>query len=189
MYNRPIILIGKSGSGKTTVTNYLVDNFNYHQITTYTSRPRRECEPVDAYHFISNEKFNELKDSSFFAEYYEKMLNDGEAIQYGSAKSDYENLDSQNIIILTPDGMRNAIKSIGVMNVSVIYLKASDNVLRERLNYRNSESEIDYESRLAQERLDFDGVEPECDFVINCNNLSIETIANLIHDYCFDNLY
>lgn len=189
MYNRPIILIGKSGSGKTTVTNYLVDNFNYNQIITYTSRPRRECEPVDAYHFISNEKFNKLKDDSFFAEYYEKTLNDGEVIKYGSAKSDYENLDSQNIIILTPDGMRNAIKSIGVMNVSVIYLKASDDVLRERLNYRNSESEINYESRLAQERLDFDGIEPECDFVINCNNLSIETIANLIHNYCFNNLY
>lgn len=189
MHNRPIILIGKSGSGKTTVTNYLVDNFGYHQITTYTSRPRRECESVDAYHFISNAKFNELKNNSFFAEYYEKTLSDGDVIQYGSAKSDYEDLSSQNIIILTPDGMRNAVKSLGVYNTSVIYLKASDDVLIERLNYRNSESEINYTSRLAQENIDFNKIEYECDLVINCDNLSVETVAELIHNYCFDSLF
>lgn len=189
MHNRPIILIGKSGSGKTTVTNYLVDNYDYKQITTYTSRPRRECEAVDAYHFISNEKFNELKNKAFFAEFYKKVLNDGKLIQYGSAKSDYENFNSQNIIILTPNGMRNAVNALGISNVSVIYLKVSENILNERLNFRNSESETNYKSRLNREHIDFDGIEPECDFVINGDNLSVETIAELIQNYCFDNLY
>lgn len=189
MHNRPIILIGKSGSGKTTVTNYLVENYNFNQIITYTSRPRRECEAVDAYHFISNDKFNQLKDKSFFAEYYKKTLPDGELIQYGSAKEDYKDFNNQHIIILNPEGMRNAVKSLGAMNTSVIYLKAKEETLIEHLNYRNSESEVNYKTRLAQECIDFDHIEPECDFVINCDNLSIETVAELIHDYSFDNLY
>lgn len=189
MHNRPIILIGKSGSGKTTVANYLVDNYDFNQITTYTSRPRRECESVDAYHFISNIKFNELKENGFFAEYYEKTLNNGEIIQYGSAKEDYKDFTNQNIIILNPEGMHNAVKALGTLNTSVVYLKANEDTLIEHLNYRNSESEIDYKTRLAQERIDFDHIEPECDFVINCDNISIETVAELIHNYCFDYLY
>lgn len=53
----------------------------------------------------------------------------------------------------------------------------------------NSESEINYKTRLVQERIEFDNIESECDLVINCDTISIETVAELIHNYCFDNLY
>ena len=68
-------------------------------------------------------------------------------------------------------------------------LKANEDTLIEHLNYRNSESEINYKTRLVQERIEFDNIEPECDLVINCDTISIETVAELIHNYCFDNLY
>lgn len=181
-YNRPIILIGKSGSGKTTVANCLVNHFGFQQIKTYTTRPKRTDELDDAYHFITNAEFDALKKSDFFAESYQKILNNGVRIQYGSAKEDYA-LDANKVIILTPMGMQNAVKSLGVMNTSVIYLKMSDDILLERLHNRNSETNADITTRLAQEAIDFDHIEPSCDFVINRNNLDSDNVADLINRY------
>lgn len=51
-----ILLVGASGSGKSTIGKMLEDKFNIPQLTSFTTRPMREGE-VDGvdYHFVTKE--------------------------------------------------------------------------------------------------------------------------------------
>ena len=64
-----LILVGKIGSGKTTVVNELVQNFGYEKAVTDTTRPKRpgEIEGVD-YHFLTKEEFDKNKENGLYAE-------------------------------------------------------------------------------------------------------------------------
>lgn len=67
--NNPLILfVGQSGSGKTTIANYLEFTKNYKQIQSYTTRlPRYENEV--GHTFVTEEEFNNLGDLVAYTEY------------------------------------------------------------------------------------------------------------------------
>ena len=64
-----IVLIGASASGKTEVAKTLIAKKGFSKIVTYTTREIRpsEVNGVD-YHFVTKEKFLELKNDNFFLE-------------------------------------------------------------------------------------------------------------------------
>ena len=50
-----IFILGKTGSGKTTIVNELVSKYGFNKIITYTTRPMRNGETNHKdYHFINN---------------------------------------------------------------------------------------------------------------------------------------
>jgi guanylate kinase len=66
-----VLLLGVSGSGKTTVMNYLIQQFPILQyVTSTTTRDPRPGE-VDGerYHFVSQESFQASIDAGEFLEY------------------------------------------------------------------------------------------------------------------------
>ena len=67
--NNPLLLfVGKSGSGKSTVANYLSEHKNYEQLRSYTTRKARyENEPGHVY--VSNEEFDKLQNIVAYTEY------------------------------------------------------------------------------------------------------------------------
>lgn len=210
---KPIILVGKMGSGKTSVANCLMTDFSnsfvrYVRIKTYTTRAKREEETEDSYHFVSNSVFDEMKENGEFAEYYEterivpgfikdtgKTVSVIQRVQYGSKKMDYqfdagsETPKVVKIIILEPEGALKAVKTLGVRNCNVIYLKAKDEVLEAHCLLRGTEDEKEIERRLAEESEKFQGFEARTDLTINCNNMTVEDIAYLINRYVHNNLY
>ncbi len=212
--SRPIILVGKMGSGKSSVASYLIANFSddsckYSRIKTYTTRGRREGEEADAYHFITNEEFDEMNKNGAFAETYEaeklcsnfvfgssrEPVTRYERVQYGSAKEDYLSDKSVGtpkevkIIILEPEGAKKAIKMLGVKNVNVIYLKANDETLKARCLKRDTETLEEIEKRLEEERQKFDRFEHYTDLTINCDKTDVAGVASIIDRYVHYALY
>lgn len=67
---RPVILFGLTGSGKTTILNYLTSHYNYNKIISFTTRPRRIGEVNgEDYWFITPEEFENRLRTGFFAEH------------------------------------------------------------------------------------------------------------------------
>ena len=61
---KPLYLwVGQSGSGKTTVVNYLEEVYSYKSLQSYTTRPQR-YEGETGHIFVTDPEFDELKNLS-----------------------------------------------------------------------------------------------------------------------------
>lgn len=169
-----IVLVGESASGKSSIERYLVENYEYNKIVSYTTRsPRKgEVDGVD-YHFISVDKFKSLKEQGFFAE--SAIYNNW---YYGIAKED---CTDDKVAVLTPHGLRQIAK---LPNIDVVsfYINVPR---RDRLiKILQRGDDIDEACRRSlSDRGQFDGVEDEVNFVINNDGYekSIAKIAQEVH--------
>lgn len=153
-----IVLVGESASGKSSIERYLVDNYGYKKVVSYTTRPPREGE-VDGvdYHFIDNSQFHRLKLQGFFAETatYRDWY-------YGTAKKDY--IDDK-IAVLTPHGLRQ-ISKIDNINVISFYINVPRRDRLIKLLQRGDSIEEAYRRSLSDVG-QFDGIKDEVDHVID----------------------
>lgn len=153
-----IVLTGESASGKSSIERYLVDNYGYKKIVSYTTRPPRDGE-VDGidYHFISKELFLLLKEEGFFAEtaVYRGWY-------YGTAKKDCTN---DKIAVLTPHGLRQ-IEKIKDINTISFYINVPRRDRLIKILQRGDDIEEAYRRSLSDVG-QFDGIEDEVNFVID----------------------
>ena len=170
-----LVLTGESASGKSSIEKYLVENYGYSKIVSYTTRPPREGE-VDGvdYHFIDVEKFIALKEQGFFTE-----LSMYRGWYYGIAKKD---CTDDKVAVLTPHGLRQ-VKKLKDINVISFYIKVPR---RDRLiQILQRGDDVDESCRRSLSDVgQFDGIEDEVDFVI-CNpnyQVSIEGMAESVID-------
>ena len=174
-----IIIIGKSGSGKTSVVDELVNNYGYTKEVTDTTRPKRpgEVEGVD-YNFLSQEKFDRNKEAGLYAE--DVVYNASfDQVSYGSRKDSYVNTE-KSVIILNPYGLKQVIQSLGRENVQAIYLRLEDELILSRLAKRG-DNPVEVSRRLETDRFDFSDIEKDCQVVIDVKEEdSIEFIAKNI---------
>lgn len=117
-----IALFGKSGSGKNTVQEYLIDTLeNSHKIINCTSRPPRDYEKNNVdYHFLSKDDFADkiMYDKSII-EY--TLFNDW---LYGTSLDDL-NIDKINIGVFTLTAIKQLLLD-DRLEVSPIYIQADD---------------------------------------------------------------
>lgn len=200
MLMKPIIIIGKMGSGKTTVAEHLCRVYStkavhYDRVATTTTRKRRPNEPLNAYNFVSDSEFNQMIGNGEFIEHVKKTNADGSITQYGSKWSNYEAYTDFNdvvhikVSIIEPKGLKEVLRYLGSRNVTVVYLKCSKKTLVERLKGRGTESDAEIEKRLADEEKSFKNIEPYADLKITCDRTNIGTIANIIDQYEHGTLY
>lgn len=172
-----LVIMGKSASGKDTVINKLVKDYDYKRLVRYTTRPMRKDEKQDiTYHFISEDEFiGKIKDD-FFLE-YEKHLTDKGIWYYGSAKEDY-GTDDKLVIILTPEGVQ-PLKSKGI-NPTVIYLYSNQATIKDRLAKRG-DSKDETERRMKADNTDFRGAEMLADRIVyNNGDKSLDEVVDEI---------
>lgn len=167
-----LIILGKSGTGKTTLCESLEKVSNLHKTVTYTTREKRpgEIEGKD-YHFISTEAFKKMIQNNELMEYvcfHDVITSQGKQdLFYGSAKKDF--LDPNQMIILNPEGLRSVLKNTtDSSKFCSILLDASESVLKARLKNRG-DNPLEVDRRLHADALDFSGLKKEVDYVLNSN--------------------
>ena len=126
-----ITLIGCSASGKDTVMNRLVKEFDVKPVISYTTRPIRDCEQDGReYHFITEEVFERMKDNAEFIETRVYKTVSGNWY-YGLPKSGIDLEDDNNYItILDFDGLLELetwLRSIGQIDkLTSIYIDVTE---------------------------------------------------------------
>jgi len=134
-----LIIMGKSGSGKDT-TGKLLEDKGYERIVTHTSRPMRTGEQNGvSYVFHTQEEFDSLRGKGYFAESRDYDAQFGHC-SYGTSKESLV-CSKPSYLIVTPSGYE-ALMASGSENLIPIYIKASDDLLRSRLEKR-LENEVD----------------------------------------------
>ena len=175
-----LVICGKTASGKNLVRDILVEKYNYNPIVTYTSRPPRKGEKQDVtYHFISTDEFIEKINNGFFAEWNDYVTNDG-IWYYGTALDDCMNASDKDVIILTPDGVRD-LKNNDV-NLIVVYLYSNLKTIRHRLKFRGDDLK-EVERRISSDIKDFKDAEMLADRIVY-NNLN-DNIDNVVENVLY----
>jgi guanylate kinase len=155
-----IIIMGKGGAGKDTVSKLLKNVYGIPRVVTYTTRKMRpgERDGVE-YHFISECEFLEKEAAGFFAETSKTGKN-----RYGSPASAFSERNAH--IILDPEGVRQAVRKTDPSNVIIFLLDAEENILRERMLKRGDQPEK-VEDRLKEDRIRFENLDSICSGIIS----------------------
>lgn len=174
-----IVLLGKTASGKDTIQEFLINNFGYKKLITYTTRPMRKGEKQDInYHFITEEEFKEKISHGFFLEYKIYHTKHGDWY-YGSAKEDYKKVDDKTIVILTPQGYLDLLWELKNIKHDAIYIKCSIEEIKKRL-IKRGDDQNECERRILADINDFQFVEDIVDRVVINENKTIEEVVKEI---------
>ena len=162
-----IVLLGASGSGKSTIEHELATHYGFEKIISYTTRePRKNEENGKDYYFVDNETFNEILNDNLFAEYDEYSQNR----LYGTLKSDY--IDGNKVVVLTPNGLRQIKKNCENENILIVLVEASLGTRIKRYIDRCGIDKFDFDDKneiAARAERDYGmflGLEKEVDIVV-----------------------
>lgn len=123
-----IVILGKSGTGKTSVINKINEKYNLEKIITCTNRIKRSYESNDIdYIFYTNDEFEEkIKNKEFFEwSYHKKNL-------YGTLNKNLNNHMKKSIDV-DEMGLTNFEIEFGKENIFSILLVADENIRRKRM--------------------------------------------------------
>lgn len=149
MHGKLIIVSGPSGTGKTTVVQYLIEHFPPITFSiSATTRPPREHE-IDGqdYYFLDQATFEEKVQNQEFLE-YEQVYED---VYYGTLMSELERIWENNQVPALDIDVKGAlnIKAQYGGNPLLIFIHpGSIDNLSKRLNSRGTENERKIKKRL-----------------------------------------
>lgn len=179
-----IVLLGASGSGKSTIENELATHHGFEKIISYTTRQPRagEINGKD-YYFTDNEIFTSMINANVLAEYDEYS----QGRFYGTLKSDY--VDGDKIVVLTPNGFRNLKQSCPNENIYTVFVNANlgtrvkryiDRCGTDRFNF-DDKNEIT--ARVERDFGMFLGLEREVNLVVDNNEGTDinDVISEILH--------
>ena len=171
-----IALLGKSGSGKSTITNRLERKYNYVQAKSYTTRQIREEDEndINTHTFITREQIDGFKDDIVAYNEY-----NGNAY-FVTRKM----LEGCNLYVVDCDGLIQLYKNYHDKDILSIYIDCDSSIAGRRMAERG-DSDEQIMKRLQYDEKAFANCEELCDFVISNE---VQNGVNDIVDW-IDSLY
>jgi guanylate kinase len=148
-----IVFAAPSGAGKTTIVKHLMSKFPQLAFSTSaTTRPARtgEQDGVD-YYFLSQEGFKQKIAAGAFVEWEEVYTHQF----YGTLRQEIErlwNLDRHIIFDIDVKGALNLKQAFPEVALTIFVQAPSLEVLFDRLQSRNTESEAQLQKRMDKAR-------------------------------------
>ena len=165
-----IVLLGASGSGKSTIENELSTHHGFKKIISYTTRqPRNEEVNGKDYYFTENNTFAAMISTGVLAEYDEYS----QGRLYGTLKADYA--DGNKVVVLTPNGLRQLKQSCPNDNIFTVLVNASLGTRVKRyidrcgVNQFTFDDKNEIASRVERDFAMFLGLEREVNLVVDNN--------------------
>ena len=198
-----ICLLGKSCAGKDTAVLKVQEmlekekNINnvfrlhtkktFKKAISYTTRPKRENE-IDGidYHFVSLEKFEEIRKTVGFIEETYYKVND-EVWHYGFSKDEFDE-NTTYIMVANPRGLEAFLHSNLKKYIEPILLDCNLDERKKRYFQRdksNNSLEKQWEARVKQDEEDFKDVfnlliKFKCFSMLDTKTLTKEEVADYI---------
>lgn len=152
MSDKILLLVGASGSGKTTIAEILENDYGLKQIQSYTTRPRRH-EDERGHIFVTDEEFDQLEDFVGFTNF--------NGYRYAATAQQVEEND---IYVIDPAGIRYFRNTYsGTKTPVVIHIYADRQTREDRMRLRG-DSEEAIQSRLSNDEKEFRFV--DADYVV-----------------------
>ena len=166
-----LVLASPSGGGKTTIANYVLDNYKTRFSISATTRPLRQGEEDGKhYFFLTKEQFIKHIEAGDLVE-YETIFNN----YYGTLKTEVEKAINNDEILLFDVDVKGAFsirKAYPETSLLVFIAPPSMEILEQRLRNRQTESDSDINTRLARAELELSYKE-EFDYVIINSDLEL----------------
>jgi guanylate kinase len=148
-YNKIILITAPSGSGKTSIVNYLMKKFPSlaFSVSATTRQPRKNEKNGRDYYFISEKEFKEKIHNKEFLEW--EMVYEGK--YYGTLKSDLSRIWKENKVPVLDIDVQGAVhvqQQYPVNTISIFVQAPSVAELKRRLQSRGSETEQTLITRL-----------------------------------------
>lgn len=169
-YKKIILITAPSGSGKTSIVNYLIQNNSSLAFSvSATTRPPRKVEKEgNHYYFISEEEFREKIHNKEFLEW--EMVYEGK--YYGTLKSEIERIWDENKIPVLDIDVQGAIhvqQQYPVNTITIFIQVPSEEELKRRLKMRGSETEESLQARLNKSAFEMTFKNQFRNIVVNTN--------------------
>lgn len=173
---KAIIFSAPSGSGKTTIVKYLLENnsdlgFSI-SASTRDKRGRKETNGVD-YYFLSPEEFKKKIDEDAFIEWEEVYAGNF----YGTLKSEIERIWASGKNVIFDVDVKGGIalkKYFGDKALSVFVKVPSIETLKQRLDVRGTETEESLSRRIFKAKFEM-SFQDKFDVVLLNEDLSKST--------------
>ena len=156
--SKPLLLclIGKSGSGKSTISSRLERRFGYVQAKSYTTRPMRDSpEDENTHTFITREQIDDFKDDIVAYNEY-----NGNAY-FVTRKM----LEGCQIYVVDREGLIQLYKNYHNKDILSIYIDCDSSIASRRMAERGDTDE-QIMKRLQYDEKAFANCQELCDFVI-----------------------
>jgi guanylate kinase len=148
-YNKIVLITAPSGSGKTSIVNYLMKKFSTlaFSVSATTRHPRKNEKGGKDYYFISIEEFQEKIHNKEFLEW--EMVYEGK--YYGTLKSEISRIWKENKVPVLDIDVQGAIhvqQQYPINTIALFVQAPSLEELKRRLQTRGSETEESLKARL-----------------------------------------
>ena len=162
------LIVGASGSGKTTVANVLEEKYGYKQLQSYTTRPMRTENEI-GHIFVNDAFFDQLANFIGYTSYGD--------YRYGATA---EQADNSDLYVIAPAGVEFLRKHYNGKPVKVITITSPVHTRISRMEQRGDE----FSKIMERLLIDIDFRNFLGDFNIdNGDNTKLNDIAKKIHEY------
>ena len=171
-----ICLIGKSGSGKSTIEQKLCSDLEINHVISHTTRPptNEELDGLD-YHLVSDDYFEENKEEFIQQRLYKAINQDGtKAIwRYGLHRDSVK--EGLNVVVIDPNGYKALEKYFGRENVLPFFIDCSDITRLNRILFRGDvANKLKIMKRFAADEEEFKDFIESRNYYKVCNEYGID---------------